>query len=90
MKATIHTGEVSLPPAQPAGWGRKIWRRLRKTGFGRAKRLATGKRWEDNRQNDRRNSIGTMNIKSNGKSRLMGVRRKNDIVSCGHNQSKAI
>ncbi len=73
MKPSVNTGEVSLPSAQSAGWGRKIGGQeanvTENSQFGTAKWLATPSDGRIIATMTEKIQFEAMNERSNGKSR---------------------
>jgi len=74
MKTMENTEDVSLPPAQLAGWGRKIGgdeaHVSEKSHFRTAKTLAKSCAGRKIPETTRKTQFDVMNHKSNGKSRI--------------------
>jgi hypothetical protein len=75
MKTMENTEDVSLPPAQLAGWGRKIGgdeaHVSEKSHFRTAKTLAKSCAGRKIPETTRKTQFDVMNHKSNGKSRII-------------------
>src|SRR5271156_4499285 len=79
MKTMENTEDVSLPPAQLAGWGLKIGgdeaHVTEKSHFRTAKKLAKSCTGGKIAETTRKTQFDAMNHKSNGKSRLIKMLR---------------
>jgi len=77
MKTSVYTGEVSLPQAQAAGWSVKPPAQqddgTEKTCFGVEKWLDKPSIGRKIAETTRKTAICTMNLKSNGKSRVESI-----------------
>lgn len=74
MKTSVSTGKVSLPSAQAAGWNVKV---RAEHGYGFEKPSLVVEKWLVKQRDESiiakptgKTAIGTMNLKSNGKSRV--------------------
>jgi hypothetical protein len=74
MKTSTNTGEVSLPSAKESGLDRKSSNLGQMSPHGYLLRLGngllTGQCWREGSKNSENNHLETVNIESNGKSRM--------------------
>jgi hypothetical protein len=74
MKTSTNTGEVSLPSAKESGLDRKSSNLGQMSPHGYLLRLGngllTGQCWREGSKNSENNHLETVNIESNGKSRV--------------------